>query len=181
MLSCAFFETVASPFRSACESGLLSWKGHDASPETPQFSALGPLPSLHPDALCYDCSSFIIHCSRSRKGRCAVWACVDGGTTILVHFQRSRSVHGMITSVTKGIADRTAIDARNTTNRIEHGVNFGFHVHRRSDGLCGIVVSGGTYAARVANDLIDKFLADFASRFPPNVGAIISHFPILFA
>ena len=38
-------------------------------------------------------------------------------------------------------------------------------VHRRADGLCGIVAGDKAYPARVAFELIDTFLADFALRY----------------
>ena len=72
----------------------------------------------------------------------------------------------MITSVSKSLADRASVGARTTTSRSESGVNFAFHVHRRADGLCGIVAGDKSYHARVAFDLIDTFLADFSLRFP---------------
>jgi hypothetical protein len=73
-----------------------------------------------------------------------------------------QSVHDMITSVTKSLADRAHTDSRNATSRIESGVNFGFHVHRRTDGLCGIVTGDKAYPAALAR--LPRFSTGFCTR-----------------
>ncbi|VVC43233.1 Longin domain,Longin-like domain,Synaptobrevin [Cinara cedri] len=78
------------------------------------------------------------------------------------YFQR-KSVQEFMSFVTKTIAERTAIAARQSVKEKEYMC----HVYVRADNLAGVLISDDEYPPRVAHTLLTKTLDEFTAKVPP--------------
>eukprot|EP00002_Diphylleia_rotans_P037099 TRINITY_DN8259_c0_g1_i1.p1 TRINITY_DN8259_c0_g1~~TRINITY_DN8259_c0_g1_i1.p1 ORF type:complete len:202 (+),score=47.80 TRINITY_DN8259_c0_g1_i1:44-649(+) len=76
------------------------------------------------------------------------------------YFQRG-SIKEFLVFFTKTICERTPVGGRQSVKHEEYNI----HIHKRSDGLAGVLVCDMEYPPRVAFSFINKFVEEFSNKY----------------